>query len=204
MQETDPINENFLVDTATGAGDATRRLCERVKAERAQRSWTLAQLAERSGVSRSMLSQVERGEANPTFAVAYRIAQAFGLSLGALVDEEEHGPRIEVVRAADRPLDEVDDEKVVRGLHPLHLERSVECYELRLQAGGDFPSEAHLPGTREFLTVTKGRMRITVAGDTQELAAGDSAYYPADGTHTITNAGRGEAVGFLVAVYQGR
>src|SRR3954463_7316579 len=80
-----------------------RLLCGRVRELRKKRGWTLEQLAAASGVSRSMLSEIERGNANPTLAVAFRIAQAFSMSLGDLVDTPESAPksRIDVIRADD-------------------------------------------------------------------------------------------------------
>src|SRR5688572_31239189 len=77
-------------------------VCERVRQMRKGRGWTLEQLASLSGVSRSMLSQIERGAANPTLGVAFRIAQAFGLSLGDLADVPTTAPKIDVIRADDR------------------------------------------------------------------------------------------------------
>ena len=77
------------------------QVCERVRSLRKKHNWTLEQLARLCGVSRSMLSQIERGAANPTLGVAFRIAQAFGLSLGDLVQPHSSNPRIEVIRADD-------------------------------------------------------------------------------------------------------
>jgi quercetin dioxygenase-like cupin family protein len=56
-------------------------------------------------------------------------------------------------------------------------------------------------GTREFLTVEKGSIRLTAGDDANELKPGDSAHYPADVAHRIENIGNGEAIGFLVVVY---
>src|SRR3954468_9517852 len=86
------------------AGDSIHRmLCGRVRELRKKRGWTLEQLSAASGVSRSMLSEIERGNANPTLAVAFRIAQAFSMSLGDLVDAPANSKsRIDVIRADDR------------------------------------------------------------------------------------------------------
>ena len=77
-------------------------LCRRVRELRKKKGWTLEELSAACGVSRSMLSEVERGSANPTLAVACRIAQAFGRGLGELVDAPAAAPRIDVIRADDR------------------------------------------------------------------------------------------------------
>jgi transcriptional regulator with XRE-family HTH domain len=179
-----------------------QHVCERVKAMRKQKGWTLEQLAAMSGVSRSMLSQIERGAANPTLGVAWRIAQAFRMTLGQLVDAPELASQIDVIRADDETYRFREDQQCrIRTLSPLHLEKDVEFYELILRPGGALDSAAHFDGTREFLTVEKGAVRLTSGGESRELKKGDSAHYPADVPHRIENVGRGEAVAFLVDIY---
>src|SRR5438067_6775109 len=86
------------------SGDPIHRLlCGRVRELRKKKGWTLEELSAACGVSRSMLSEIERGNANPTLAVAFRIAGAFSMSLGDLVDLPAAGARkIDVIRADDR------------------------------------------------------------------------------------------------------
>src|SRR5687768_18575262 len=98
-------------------------LCDRVRQLRKKKGWTLEQLSAACGVSRSMLSQIERNQANPTLAVAFRIAQAFGMSLGRLVDAPGSASRIDVVRKADQPPDDGGELVKIRTLSPLHLEK---------------------------------------------------------------------------------
>jgi quercetin dioxygenase-like cupin family protein len=74
--------------------------------------------------------------------------------------------------------------------------------EALANASGVLRSSPHFEGTREFLTVQKGRVRIESAGDTEELAPGDSASYRADVPHAILNSGRGEATLFLIVIYR--
>lgn len=199
MQQIEPKPEAQLDQTADSA---TLRLCQRVRELRNARGWTLEQLAKVSGVSRSMLSQIERQQVNPTFHVAYRVAQAFGMSLGQLVDDDDQ-PLIEVIRSHDEHYRfREDEDHSVRSLYPMHLEKDIEFYELKLRAGGRLPSSAHLAGTREFLTVQKGRIRVCSGHDEAILEAGDSARYPADIDHVIENVGRGDALAFLVAIYR--
>jgi transcriptional regulator with XRE-family HTH domain len=179
-----------------------QHVCERVKAMRKHKGWTLEQLAAISGVSRSMLSQIERGTANPTLGVAWRIAQAFQMTLGQLVDAPQTTQRIDVIRADDEThLFREDDDCRIRTLSPLHLEKDVEFYELILRPGGALVSSPHFEGTREFLTIEKGTVRLTSAGESRDLKKGDSAHYPADVPHKIENIGRSEAVAFLVDIY---
>ena len=185
------------------ADSINRHLGSRLKQLRANRQWSLEALASASGVSRSMLSQIEREQANPTLAVTLRIARAFGLSLGEFLEMPGASSGVTVIRADDRTYDYRSDKDCrIRTLSPLNLEKDVEFYELRLQAGGALRSAPHFEGTREFLVVQKGRVRITSAGDSEELNAGDSANYRADVAHAIENLGKADAVLFLLVIYR--
>lgn len=187
------------VDTVWEGGDFGLR----VKQLRVQQGWSLQALAAASGVSRSMLSQIERNKANPTLAVTLRIAQAFGLRLGELLEEPEAASAVTVIRAEDRAFHYRSDKDCrIRTLSPLHLEKDIEFYEVRLKRGGALRSAAHFSGTREFITVETGSVRVESAGDVELLGHGDSASYRADVSHALVNTGKGEAVLFLVVVYR--
>lgn len=175
----------------------------RVRQMRQQRNWSLEQLSTASGVSRSMLSQIERNAANPTLAVTCKIAQAFGMSLAEFVEIPAASSSIHVIRADDREHLYRSDESVeIRTLSPLNLEKDVEFYQVRLKTGGALRSAPHFQGTREFLTVEQGRVRVQSSGDSAELNKGDSTTYRADVSHAIENIGKGEATVFLVVIYQ--
>ena len=125
-------------------GDAVGNLlCRRVRELRKRRGWTLEEMSAACGVSRSMLSEIERQRANPTLVVAFRIAQAFGMSLGDLVEAPASMPKVEVIRADDRTFHYRSDAHCrIRTLSPLHLEKSVEYYEVVLKAAGALRSAA--------------------------------------------------------------
>ncbi len=175
----------------------------RVKKLRAARGWSLEELAAASGVSRSMLSEIERERANPTLTVAARIARAFELTLQDLLGGAESPvASIRVIRAGDpAQVFRADRECEIRTLSPLQLEKDVEFYELALRPAGSLRSQPHFEGTREFLTVVEGRVRVESGGSRDDLAAGDSATYPADVAHAIVNTGPGQARVFLVVIY---
>lgn len=182
---------------------AAERLGARIRQLRAARSWSLEDLARASGVSRSMLSQIERNRANPTLVVTFRIAHAFNLAVGELIDTPGAVSSLNVIRAGDRAYHYRSDAHCqIRTLSPLDLEKDVEFYEVRLQPGGALRSAAHYEGTREFVTVQKGRVRVESAGESEALARGDSASYRADVPHAIVNTGRTDAVVFLVDIYR--
>ncbi|HEY9174075.1 MAG TPA: XRE family transcriptional regulator [Verrucomicrobiae bacterium] len=175
----------------------------RVKELRATRGWSLDALAKASGVSRSMLSQIERDQANPTVAVTLRIARAFGMSLGDLLQMEGVTSAVTVIRADDHAYHYRSDKDCrIRTLSPLNLEKDVEFYEIGLEPGGALRSAPHFRGTQEFLTVLKGQVRVESATDAEELSTGDSASYRADVPHAIVNAGKGTALAYLIVIYR--
>ena len=178
-------------------------LGRRVKKLRAERGWSLEELATASGVSRSMLSEIERENANPTLSVTYRISQAFGLTLHDMIETAQAASSIQIIRATDRAqIFRSDRQCQIRTLSPLNLEKDVEFYEVTLREGGTLRSQPHYEGTREFLTVEEGQVRVESGADTDELKKSDSATYRADVPHAIVNAGKGEAVVFLVVIYR--
>jgi transcriptional regulator with XRE-family HTH domain len=180
-----------------------QHLGSRVKHFRSGRGWSLESLANASGVSRSMLSQIEREQANPTLAVTLRIARAFGLSLGELLEMPGAASSVTVIRADDHTYHYRSDKDCrIRTLSPLNLEKDVEFYEILLQVGGSLKSAPHFEGTREFLTVQKGRIRVESGGDAEELNPGDSSSYRADVPHAIVNSGKGAATVFLIVIYR--
>ncbi len=179
-----------------------RLLCARVRELRKKKNWTLEEMSAACGVSRSMLSEIERGSANPTLVVTCRIAQAFGMSLGEFVDLPDVTPRIDVIQAGDRAYHFRSDRFCrIRTLSPLHLEKSVEFYEVVLRPGGTLASAAHFAGARELLTVERGAVRVRSGDEAAQLGVGDSAHYPADVPHAIENAAEEDAVLFLVVTY---
>lgn len=186
-----------------GTDPINRHLGARVKHLRAQQRWSLEQLANASGVSRSMLSQIEREQANPTLAVTLRIARAFGMGLGELIESPGAVSSVTVIRSKDRTFHYRSDKDVsIRTLSPLNLEKDIEFYEVSLKAGGALRSAPHFEGTREFLTVSKGRVRVESANDGDDLEPGDSAGYRADVPHAIINSGQEDAQIFLVVIYR--
>lgn len=179
-------------------------LGKRVKKLRNDRGWSLEELASTSGVSRSMLSEIEREKANPTLTVTFRIARAFGLTLQELIESAEaSASKIQVIRADDRAqVYRSDKQCEIRTLSPLNLEKDVEFYELRLRPGGALRSQPHFEGTREFLTVEEGSVRIESDQDSEELNKGDSGTYRVDVPHAIVNTGKDDALVFLVVIYR--
>lgn len=181
-------------DLAPIVGANLRRL-------RTRRQLSLERLSQLSGVSRAMLGQIELGQSAPTINVLWKIARALEVTFSALISTRTQSGAL-VLRAADSKLLTSKDRSFSsRALFPFDEPRRVEFYELRLAAGGTETADAHAPGTSENLVVTSGVVEIDVAGETHHLEAGDSVLFEADSPHAYRNAGKGEAVMYLVMTY---
>jgi transcriptional regulator with XRE-family HTH domain len=171
---------------------------------RLARGLTLEDLSRIAGVSKSMLSQIEREKANPTIAITWRLANALGVQIGELLSSEPRGVEtIRVVDAHETPtLPGNHAGYVLRILGPMELAGKYEWYELTLAPGGELASQAHDPGTSEHLTVLHGAIEVEVGTSKRKLKTGGTARYGADQNHVLRNAGKTEAKGLLVVVHR--
>jgi transcriptional regulator with XRE-family HTH domain len=188
--------------TAATAIAAPPRVGEQIQRLRAERRMTLDDLSRAAGVSKSMLSEIERDKANPTIAVAWRLTNALGVSLDSLFAPQKTPEAIAVSGPHEIPTLSGHEAKYqLRVWGPIELAGKFEWYELTLQAGGALVSNAHEPGTREHLTVLQGSVDIEAAGTTKRLKTADTARYVADEPHAIRNAGKSEAKALLVVIH---
>lgn len=169
----------------------------RIRAERLGRGLSLDGLAARSGVSRSMLSEVERGGKVPTVLLLDRIATGLGTSIARLLGDDPPA-RVIVRRRAeqDAVLDPSGWER--RILSPVLPGVEFEFMRTTIPAGGDAGAfSPHAPGSREYLAVERGLLRLTVDGAAHLLHAGDSIYYAGDCVHAFANPGGEPCVYYL-------
>jgi transcriptional regulator with XRE-family HTH domain len=175
--------------------DPNGALGERVRSLREAMDLSLRDLAERSGVSAPMLSQVERGETSPTLAVAEKIAAGLELSLSQLLrlDESRH---VVVVPRRERRTRRRRGHSVEELTPPLPGQRAdVSEHTLAPGAatGGADDPPMHEPGSRETAVVLEGRVELYIDGQRHELAVGDSVTFDADLPHHFENNGEGSA-----------
>jgi transcriptional regulator with XRE-family HTH domain len=167
----------------------------RVRALREAMDLSLRDLAERSGVSAPMLSQVERGETSPTLQVASRIAAGLELRLSQLLRLDEQGV-VSIVRANERRRGGGGGHTIEVLTPPLpgqraELSRHVLAPGAKTGGKGDPPM--HEPGSREIALVEAGTVVLHVDSATHELRKGDSVVFDADLPHHFENPGPGEA-----------
>ena len=181
------------------------RLGERVRALRRERGWTLENLAERSGVSRAMISKLERGEKNPTLVVAAKVAEGLGVNLSQLVGVEEKRKVVVVPRERRMTMRDPETGFERQLLSPGFGGRGVEFIRNVVPEGstsGEFPP--HRRGVEEYLVVERGRLRAVLGGEEYFLDEGDAACFEADVAHRFDNAGEGECSYYLVIDSKGR
>ncbi|MCC6368468.1 MAG: helix-turn-helix transcriptional regulator [Bryobacterales bacterium] len=184
------------------AAQRIQQIGKRVKEQREAAGLSLDQLSRLSGVSKAMLSQVERSRANPTVVVLLKIASGLGCPLDALLGPGTGGTPIDVVRCDDtRAIYTQSHECTIRTLSPLGTGKNLEFYEILLAGNAALRSQPHFRRTEEYLTVTRGKVRVVSEENTALLRKGDSAHYRADVPHAIENAGAAEARVYLVVKY---
>jgi transcriptional regulator with XRE-family HTH domain len=174
----------------------------RVRALREAMDLSLRDLAERSGVSAPMLSQVERGETSPTLQVAKRIAAGLELRLSQLLRLDEDGA-VTVVRAGERRNGPAavaghSYEILTPPLPGQRAELSRHTLAPGAVTGGPGDPPRHEPGSRETALVERGRVVLFCDGERYELLDGDCVTFDADLNHHFENPGPEEAV--LLAV----
>ena len=175
-----------------------------IQAIRAQQKLSLDALSKRSGVSKSMLSQIERNLTNPTIAVLWKLAQALDISVGDILGlgmeaVSSAEPNITLQSAHATPvIKNKDGTCELRILGPIDLAGTNEWYALTVEPGGVLASEPHEAGTREHLTVLSGLWQVKSGNSEQQLQAGETARYPADQPHVISNIGDTTATAWLV------
>ena len=175
------------------------RLGVRVRDLRKDRGLTLDELAAASGVSRAMISKLERGEKNPTLVIAARLAEGLGVSLSRLAGVEERREVVVVPREKRPVLRDPETGFERQSLSPTFAGRGVEFLRNVVPEGstsGDFPP--HRKGVEEHLVVESGELEATLGGETYLLREGDALFFEADVPHRFVNVGRGECSYYLV------
>jgi transcriptional regulator with XRE-family HTH domain len=161
---------------------------ERLRTLRRLRRCTLRTIADRSGLSESFLSQVERGRSSASIASLRRIAEALGVSIADLFEPGGlPGPR--VLRRDERPALQfgILGRKLLLTPRPLH---HLEVFAGELEVGGSTGAEAYAHGdSEELFVVLSGSVQLELGGEVFELGSGDSIDYRSSTPHRISNVG---------------
>jgi XRE family transcriptional regulator, regulator of sulfur utilization len=174
------------------------QLPARLKAARTGQGLSLEAVARLSGVSRSMVSQIERGESSPTIATLWNLTRALQVDFAGLLDGAGEAPRIEILRGSEVPtINNIAMGWRIRILSPAEEAGRHEVYDVTISPGGALDSQPHGRGAREHLTVIEGAVEVTSGDAVERLQPGDTARYAADVAHRIAAVG-GPVRAFLV------
>jgi len=180
--------------------DVTGTVARNLRAIREERKLSLDAMARLTGVSKSMLGQIERGDVNPTITVLWKIANGLKLSFSALL--EKPAEAMHVIKAdAIPPMVEAGGAFVNYPCFPFDERTRFESYRIEIAPGGAFEAAPHLAGTEEYITVFSGSLRMTVGGEACRLSAGDSLRFKADAPHRYENPGDALAQVAMVIFY---
>jgi transcriptional regulator with XRE-family HTH domain len=165
------------------------RVARSVRAHREARGWSLATLAGRAGLSKTIIARIEAGAGNPSLETLLRLADALGVTLGTLIAEEEHGrePVVTRVAAAEYVISESGLKS--RPLRSDGRGRRVDTYELVLVPRVDYRSRPHPAGTEELVVCIDRSLEVGPVGQEALLGERDALHFSADVPHRYRSEG---------------
>jgi transcriptional regulator with XRE-family HTH domain len=173
-----------------GAAALSGQLGKSVQRLRKANNLSLSELSEHSGVAKSIISQIERNETNPTLATIWRLAQALDVSIERVLQERDDSAFLEKMSRGDTPILVSDDGKCRLAITGwIKTVDWLQCYDFFAEPGGVLASEAHPRGAVECLTVLEGELTVEAAAERENVRAGETLRYRADRPHLIRNDG---------------
>jgi transcriptional regulator with XRE-family HTH domain len=162
---------------------------------------SLSELSEQSGVAKSIISQIERNETNPTLATIWRLAQALDVSIERMLQGAEDEPFLEKSSKGETPILVSDDGKCRLAIIGwIKTVEWLQWYLFQADAGGQLASDPHQRGSVESLSVLEGELEVEVAGVVETAKAGDTLRYRCDRPHVIRNASKKPARALMVNI----
>lgn len=172
--------------------DINLTVAQNIKNIREMKKLTLDAAAKHTGVSRSMLAQIEKGDVNPTISVLWKIANGYKVSFTSLTNA---GNDETVVLASETitPLLEDDGRYINYPIFSFNEQRLFETYRIEIAPDGMLSAQPHLAGAEEYITVFDGNVEIIVGNVSYHLKKGDSIKFKADTDHGYRNTGENTA-----------
>jgi len=165
---------------------------------------SLGELSEQSGVAKSIISQIERNETNPTIGTVWRLSRALDTTLDEVLRTGGDGDAPAFIAHQTRSgvpvLSSEDGLCTLAIAGPLDLVEWLQWYDFRARPGGVLESDPHPPGTTEHLYVLAGELAVTVGEETRKVKAGEALRYRGDRPHKIVNEGPVDAHAHMVLV----
>lgn len=196
---------NIILGEMKGKGiravDVNVVVAKNVRRIRESKKLTLDEAAAATGVSRSMLAQIERGSVNPTISILWKIASGYKVSFSKLLQETDEGTYVRKVEICE-PLKDDAGRFLSYPAFTFSDKRPFETYRLILRPEAFSQNDGHMPGTEEYVTVFSGDVEICAGGRCYPVHAGESIYLRADGPHTYRNLGATDAQLSMMIYYE--
>ena len=184
-----------------GATALSGQLGKTVQRLRKAYNLSLSELSEQSGVAKSIISQIERNETNPTLATIWRLAQALDVSIERVLQDRDDSPFIEKVSKGDTPILVSDDGKCRLAITGwIKTVEWLQCYDFSADPGGVLESDAHQRGAVESLSVIEGELQVEVGGETESARVGETLRYRVDRRHVIRNVSKAPARAEMICI----
>ncbi len=181
--------------------DPTPSLGKTIQRLRKAYNMSLGDLSEQSGVAKSIISQIERNETNPTLSTVYRLSRALDTTIDEVLRTEGGQLFLEHQSKSGVPILESQDglcRLAIAG--PLNLVEQVQWYDFRAKPKGVLESDPHPQGTVEHLYMLAGEIDVTTGEETRRVKLGETLRFRGDLPHKIVNVGEGEAHATMVLV----
>lgn len=165
-------------------------IAKNLKAFRESKKLSLEKVAELTGVSKTMIGQIERGESSPTITTIWKIANGLKVSFTSLIHQPQQETQM-VLRSDVQTLSEDNGKYRVYPYFPFEDDKRFEIYSVEIDTGGYLGADAHPDGTEEYVTVFDGELTVRVNNHEFTVKSGDSIRFKADRPHTYHNSGEG-------------
>lgn len=185
----------------TGAVAFSGQLGKTIQRLRRTYNLSLSELAEQSGVAKSIISQIERNETNPTLATIWRLSQALDVSIDRFLADTDDQPFVEKLSRRDTPIIVSEDGKCRLAIIGwIKTVEWLQYYDLTAEPGGVLESDPHQRGSIESLSVLSGEMEVEIAGKSERVTAGETVRYRSDTRHILRNVGKTPAHATMVVI----
>jgi len=171
-----------------------------LKRLREERGYSIGKLSEIVGVSKSMLSQIEKGETNPSVGTIWKIANGLRVSFTSLLNEDVETFKI-VKKDQIRRIEQEDEKYAIYPYFPYSNDKKFEIYSVELEKDSKHYSEAHVKGVEEYFMVTKGQIKVSIGTEEVDLSTGDAINFVAEKEHSYINLSDQISTGVIILYY---
>ncbi|WP_414054769.1 helix-turn-helix domain-containing protein [Macrococcus equi] len=171
-----------------------------LKAYRHENGLTLDNVSRRTGVSKTMLSQIERGDSIPSITTVWKIANGLKISFTTLIKSPDQ--KVNIKRKSEVMEMTGDDGRFrLYPYYPYESGHSIEMYQFEIDPGGTFTSDAHQSGSEEYIIVNQGMLSLKVQNEDYHIEKDTAVRFDADVSHVYSNIGEGIVRGTMTIYY---